>query len=472
MSTMQLRDQMGTRLLLGALLCTSMLAISLGAVHSPWVVTGAVLGAGVLVVALTAPLALVGLMLVIGPIDLSFLTGGFKSLLPGMGGLDMNGIRLLGATAGFTAYIMFEPRARRAAMGPLGRPWLVFLAFAAVTLSMSMNHLEGLRLLFKLSYPFLTFLIVMGVAGSAERVETLMRYTLAAALIYTVLVNPVLALNGGYRLDLDGTLRVGGLGSGDNPFAFYVTAMLMIAFARFMMRKEIPYLLFSLILIVWVYLTGSRTAAVAAMLGIGIIGLLTAFSTGNRKMIIATVAVVTLAGFVLIPKVLQRSLGFVPTPSELYSMARSPLTLYNSVNWQGRELLWAILWAAFLGSPIIGLGLGSSAAVIMETFPDQNVKVAHNEYMRMATDTGIIGVLLMMFALGAWLFGLARMSRRGNAMVREYAFPALAVLVSWLLIAATDNAIDYYNNFSQYLGFLVAGAVVMYNAETVRSTNE
>jgi O-antigen ligase len=448
--------------MLGAFVCTAVFAIALGVVHSPWVITGAVLGAALLAVALAAPLALVALMLVVGPVDLSFLTGGFKSLLPGMGGLDMNGIRLLGACAGFTVFIMFEPRARAAAFSALGKPWLLFLGFAATTLVLSMNHLEGLRLLLKLAYPFLTFLIVVGLAGTSERIDQLMRYTLLAALLYAVIVNPILALNGGYRYDPDGSLRVGGLGMGDNAFGFYITAMLMICISRFMVRKEISYLLFSLILIGWVALTGSRIAAIASIVGIGIIGCLTALSSGNRKMIVATFAAVVVAAVVLVPNVLQRSLGFVPTPAELLSLVSNPLTLYNSVNWMGRELLWAILWGAFMSSPIIGLGLGSSTAVIMETFPNQNVKVAHNEYMRLATDTGILGLLLLTVALGTWFFALVRMTRRGNARVREFTYPALAVIVAWALIAATDNAIDYYSNFSQYMGFLMAGAVVAF----------
>ena len=115
-----------------------------------------------------------------------------------------------------------------------------------------------------------------------------------------------------------------------------------------------------------------------------------------------------------------------------------------------------------MSSPIVGLGLGSSTAVIVETFPNQSVRVAHNEYLRMATDSGVLGVGLMLAAFGAWLVALIRMSRLGNDGVREFTFPAIAVLLSWLLIAATDNAIDYYNNFSQYLGFLVAGAVVAF----------
>src|SRR5688572_15126826 len=229
MSTMTLGDQnLPLRLVSLACLVTAMLMIALGAVHSPFMVTGAVLGATVLVVALASPLALIATMLVIGPVDLSFLTGGFKSLLPGMGGLDMNGIRLIGATAGFTVFIMFEPRARAAAVGRLGTPWLCFLAFAAVSVVISMDRLEGLRLLLKLAYPFLTFLIVIGVAATTERIDKLTNYTLIAAALYALVINPILAANGGYRYDPDGTLRVGGLGMGDNAFGFYITAMLMI----------------------------------------------------------------------------------------------------------------------------------------------------------------------------------------------------------------------------------------------------
>ncbi|HEX6559068.1 MAG TPA: O-antigen ligase family protein, partial [Longimicrobiales bacterium] len=128
--------------------------------------------------------------------------------------------------------------------------------------------------------------------------------------------------------------------------------------------------------------------------------------------------------------------------------------------WNGRELLWAILWGAFAASPIIGLGLGSSAAVIRETFPGQ-VRVAHNEYMRLATDTGVLGVLLFATAVIVWLVAALRLSRRGDRAVREFAFPAAATIVAWGVIAITDNAFDYYTDFTQYVGFLVAGAVVM-----------
>jgi O-antigen ligase len=442
------------------LLGIAIAGIAFGTVHSPFLVTGAVVGAIVLLVALTAPLALVAVMLMIGPIDLSFATGGFKSLFPELGGLDMNGIRLLGATAGFFAYIMFEPRSRAAAVSRFGRMYIVFLVVAAATLPGSLEPLEGLRLLLKLAYPFLTFLIVVGLCDSRARAQALMRYTLVTAAFLTLVLNPIMVAGGGYRVDA-GIVRVGGLGIGDNPFAFYCTIMLLIVFTRFMLRMQVRYLGFSAVLLIWIALTHTRIAALAAVVGLAVIGLLYAWSIGNRRVLIGAMIAAAVAGAVMLPSVMVRSFGFVPTPAKLFDLARNPMVLYGSINWQGRELLWAILWGAFMSSPLIGLGLGSSTAVIRETFPNQSVQVAHNEYMRLATDTGLAGVLLFATALIIWLGGMLRLIRRGDLAVREFAIPAAAGLVAWSLIAITDNAIDYYTNFTQYIGFLVGGAVVM-----------
>src|SRR5438105_2004936 len=113
MSTVAL-GQRGFNPTLALLVGVTAVGIAFGTVHSPFIVAGAVLGSAVLAVAMIAPLVLVAAMLMVGPVDLSFVTGGFKSLFVGMGGIDMNGIRLIGATAGFVVYVMFEPRSRRA----------------------------------------------------------------------------------------------------------------------------------------------------------------------------------------------------------------------------------------------------------------------------------------------------------------------------------------------------------------------
>ena len=437
-----------------------MIATAWGTVNSPWLITGAVLGLVVLVVALTAPLVMVGAMLAFGAIDLSFLTGGFKALFPHLGGLDMNGIRLLAATAGFLTYILFEPRARAAAAGSLGRMYIVFLAFALGTIAYSMDPLEGLRLGLKLAYPLLTFLIVVGVCYTRERLETLMRYVLISVAFIAFILNPILVLKGEYRVDA-GIVRLGGLGIGDNPFAFYCMGMLFIVFTRYLLRRQLGYLLLSAVLFAWMALTQTRIAAAGAIVGLAIIGALTAFSTGNRKILVGAALTATIAGLIVVPQVLVRSFGYLPSPGEIAGLIAHPAALYESINWQGRELLWAILWAAFLKSPMVGLGLGSSTAVIRVTFPDQGVKVAHSEYMRLGTDTGVIGVALFAVAICTWLAATVRLALRGDRMTREFAFPAVAAIIGWAIISMMDNPFDYYILYIQYIGFLVAVAVVM-----------
>jgi O-antigen ligase len=460
MSVVRVYQQPLMRWLELLLLGSAVVVISFGVVNMPWITAGAVLGAAIFAIALAAPLALVAAMLVIGPVDLSFLTGGFKALFPELGGLDMNGIRLLGATGGYIIFIMFEPRARAAAVSYLGRFWIAFLLFAGMTLAISIDPLEGARLFLKLAYPFLTFLVVIGLANTPERLSTLTKLTLVSAVLYTLIINPILVGYTGVDVDHEGRTRVGGLGMGIAPWAFYCLAILMFTMTRFFIRRNIGYLWLSAVLVIWIGLTQTRIAALAAVAGIAVVGLLTAWMSRNRKMLLGSVALVGIVAAVFVPFVMQRSLGFVPTPGELVQMVTDPAYLFRSINWQGRQLIWAIMWSAFLSSPVWGLGLGSGTALLRSYFGERSISVPHNEYMRLATDTGFVGLLLFVIALGIWVVAAIRLSRHVHRDVREYAVAAAGLGVAWIVVAMTDNAIDYYNNFSQYLGFLMAGAVV------------
>lgn len=441
-------------------LLVAILGTAYGVVEMPWLVAGAVLGAVVVAVAISAPLALVAVMLVVGPFDLSFITGGFKSLFPQLGGLDMNGIRLIAATAGFSAFIMTAPEARNAALSWTGRLYLLFLMYFALSLSFSMDKLEGLRLLMKLAYPFLTFLIVIGLAHTRVQLATLMNCTLIAAILIVFVINPIAVLRGGYEVDYLGFRRVRGLGAHQNPFSFYLMIILFIAYTRFVLRGEWRYLLLCGGLAVWIGLTLTRITFAASILGVLLITVLAAIVAGRYRALFVGVAATVLLAVPVLPPVLERSLGYVPSISELGTLIASPMALYDAINWQGRHLLWAVAWAAFLVSPIIGRGAGSSTAVIREAFPSQYTDVVHNEYLRLATDAGLIGVLLFAAAMVSWLVVAFRAALRGSIFVREFALPAFAGIVAWGLVATTDNPFDYYTSLTQYIGFLVAGAVV------------
>src|SRR5688572_1296979 len=73
-----------------------------GLAYSPFITAGVGFGVALLLCTVLRPLIVVGIMLALGPLDLSWITGGFKSLFPELGGLDMNGIRLIGMIAGLS----------------------------------------------------------------------------------------------------------------------------------------------------------------------------------------------------------------------------------------------------------------------------------------------------------------------------------------------------------------------------------
>ena len=446
---------------LAGVLAVVSIACALGVVQQPWLITGALCGIIVLVIAISAPIALLAAMLILGALDLSFMTGGAKGLFTNLGGLDMNGIRLVGATAGFSLFIMNAPAARAAILGRAGRFYMLFLIAAFLTLPTSFDPLEGLRLLLKLAYPFLTFLLVIGLCDTKEKLEMLTRYTLIAGAAIIFIINPVFALDGGYRIDPLGYKRIRGIGAHENPFSFYLMILLFISFARLIFRKQMRYLWLCVGAGVWITLTMTRITYLAAIVGILVISLMTAAAQRQYRALAAGVIVTLIIAVPGLPFILDRSLGFVPAPSELFSLISSPQALYESINWQGRTNLWPIVWSGFMAAPIFGLGLGSSGVVIAQHFPAEAAGVAHNEYLRLAADLGVVGLVLFGGAIMVWLISTVRAGLRRSNELAEYAIPAAASIVAWGVVALTDNPLDYYMFYTQYVGFLVGATVAM-----------
>jgi O-antigen ligase len=445
---------------------------SYGIVQQPGLVTGLVIGAIVLAIAMIAPLALVALMLATGAIDMSFMTGGFKSLFPHLGGLDMNGIRLVGATVGFLVFIFNAPEARRAIVGKHARLYILFLAFAGLTLANSFDPLEGLRLYLKLTYPLLTFLLVVGLCDTPKKLERLMVCTLVAAALVIFVVTPLFSLVGGYEVDYLGFRRIRSVSGHENPFSFYLMILLFIGFTRLVYRKQLRYLVFCIGAGVLIMLTLTRITFLATIVGLMAITLISATAQRQYRALFAGLVVALVVAVPGLPFILDRSLGFVPTPRELFGLISDPVALYQSINWQGRTNLWPVVWTGFMASPIIGLGLGSSTYVIRQHFPTDATSVAHNEYLRLAADTGIIGVLLFATAMIGWLIPMVRYGLMRNAQVAEYAIAAVAGIIGWALIAITDNPFDSYMYFTQYIGLLVAGAVIIESSQKLRQDDE
>jgi O-antigen ligase len=431
----------------------------LGLAVSPYLVMGGVVGAALMVFALVQPLTLVTVMLVLGPADLSIITGGFKGMFAHLGGLDMNGIRLIAMTAALALVILVERPAGRQAFRPTAVFYVALLGYGALTLLFTPSFIDGARLLLKIGYPLIVFLVIAGLATSRMTLDRLMDAVLIGTVVLCVVINPLYLAFGEFEREIGGWIRLRGVGTHQNPFAFYLLAALLMSVVRFITRRQTRYLVLSAICSFWMVLTIARIAFAATLVSLLAVGIVGAVITRQTRMLIGTLVVAVLIAIPFAPPVLERTLGFVPGPGELVTMLSDPRALYSAINWEGRQMFWIVVFDAFRSSPVFGLGLGASSFILAVQFPIFQNPVVHNDYLRLLSDTGLIGVLLFTLALGAWLLVAVRGARIADRTVREYALPAVGCIAALAIIGITDNAFDYYGPFTQYVGFLCGGVV-------------
>lgn len=442
-------------------LAVTVLLLSIGLAFSPFLTLGAATGLVLTVFAIMQPLVVVGLMLVIGPADLSVMTGGFKSMFTQLGGLDMNGIRLLGMTAALGLVVLAERNVARQLLRPRAVFYVLLIGWCAATLAFSPDRLGGARLLLKIAYPLLVFVVIAGLELRQVTLDRLMDAVLIGAALLCVIVNPLYVAFGDFERNIGGWTRLQGVGAHQNPFAFYLTAALLMSFVRFTTRRQVRYLVLCAIAAFWMALTVTRIAFLAAVVALLAVGIVSAVAARQKRVLIVAAMAAAIIAVPLAPPVLERTLGFMPTPGELAALLTSPHALYSAVNWEGRQVLWAIVYNAYLASPLLGLGLGGSSFALQLQLPMMNQPVAHNDYLRLLADAGVIAILLFTLALAAWGTIAVRAACINDRTAREYALPAVGCLAALSIIGITDNAFDYYGPFTQYIGFLCAGCATV-----------
>jgi O-antigen ligase len=427
------------------------------AATAPFLLAATLLGGLLLAAVFVRPLLVLGVVLLLGPMDLSFLTGGMRGLFASLGGLDMNGIRIIGVSFGLGVLALVLPRTRAVMLGPWGLAYAGFVAWSGFALLRSPNFVDGARLWLHIAYPLLVFVTIVGLADSRQQLDRLLDFALAGAALIVFVLNPIFTAAGGWEVQHTGHIRIRGVGTHENPISFYLLASLYIAFTRLLLRRQWRYLVLTAGIALWLVLTLSRITFAAALVGLGIIGLYALVRMRDRRVLLATAVAMTALGLALVPVVIDRTFGFVATPAELLALLRSPAALYESINWQGRELVWPVIFAAFLGEPWIGHGLGSSAVLMRQYFPPEVTYLVHNDYLRFAVETGVVGVLLFSVAMASWLRVVLRADRIPAGAAREYALPALAALFSWGTIAITDNPMNVAP-FTQSVALLVGAS--------------
>jgi O-antigen ligase len=119
----------------------------------------------------------------------------------------------------------------------------------------------------------------------------------------------------------------------------------------------------------------------------------------------------------------------------------------------GRDVIWPYFLDAIEARPLFGYGLGAGKLIVNPDDPQIRLirsSAAHNEYLRLSVDAGIIGCALIFGAIAAWVWSGTRRVRPVDRLVLRSA------LLAALLHSGFDNTLIASTAVIQFSWFAAA----------------
>ncbi|MBD0272240.1 MAG: O-antigen ligase family protein, partial [Acetobacteraceae bacterium] len=309
-------------------------------------------------------------------------------------------------------------------------PILVYVAIAGLSVAiLPIGRVAGngdmIRSLIGSTAPF-----VVGLALAPRRVwETIIRGAALVPLISAV--GGIVAEVTGFYPMFSASGRFQGLHSAPFLAGFCVTAVFasMLEYLRgFRLR--------------WLLLGGANlaillaTQARAPLIAIGLFLLLVFLLSGPRIFPLKRKVDLVMGG--MVPAVLL--LG----PVLLFALERFT---GESDNLSGRDIIWPYFLDAIEQRPLFGFGLGAGKLIVDPEDPTIKLlgsSAAHNEYLRLSVDAGIVGCAAIFLSVIFWIWSGTRRARPVDQLVLRSA------LVAALLHSGFDNTLIASTSVMQF----------------------
>ncbi len=323
--------------------------------------------------------------------------------------------------------------------------WVIFLVLMLISASYSSYPGQGIRLCFDYFSYFAMFIIPFLIIKTPEHFLFWLKI-FGISFILPVLYANIDLMHGGHYFP-DAGMRIMGTFTHPNILAFYLvlgfTFYFYVLKSGFLSSK--PWLLFLIKLLmidmlVLLVATKTRNAWIAAYAGFIIYGLLK-----DLKVLALLVGIVPL--LMLIPDVAHRV-------NDVWGHSEgSSYHGVNSLAW--RLELWKSAWVKILDRPFQGYGLASFQPSTEIFFPSAKDMHAHNSYVEVLFETGIIGLssFLVLFLTPLVIFFKKMLQAVHKTQARIWAV-MVGYLISYMLISSADN-LTFYLTFNWYVWFFM-----------------
>ncbi|MDD4878945.1 MAG: O-antigen ligase family protein [Candidatus Omnitrophica bacterium] len=306
---------------------------------------------------------------------------------------------------------------------------LIASAFTSQRLGMSAE-----AFLFKVMEYLLIFLIIADVINTPRRVFNLVSVFLVAALFSGI--DGIYQRLAGYDLFRNFPMfekaKITAAFKAPNDFGTYVATMLplplaLIAFNAKDWKKKCGLLVISLVLAACLVLTFSRGAWLGFLAGF----LFLLIFTGWRRLVAVLIILVLLASLtaLIAPPPIKAQIDYF---SKLGSDA-------SSVD---RLIIWKTGWRMFLDKPVFGHGLNTFMSVFEKYRPPDYSEIvyAHNCFLQIAAETGIIGLLVFLwFCVSVFIRAISRFFITSDKFVKAAVIGAAACIMATLANSFVDT---------------------------------
>jgi O-antigen ligase len=318
-----------------------------------------------------------------------------------------------------------------------------------------------------INWPFLTFVAIAGlslailpmgrVAGFGDMVRSfigstapfVLGFALAPRRIWTSLVRgaafvPVISAVGSVFTDLAGFYPMFGMfgrfqGLHSAPFlaGFCVTAI-FASTLEYLRDFRLRWLLLGGANLAIMLATQARAPFIAVMLFLVLIFVL----SGPRIFPLKRKVDLVMGG--MVPSLIL--LG----PALIYALQRFT---GESENLSGRDIIWPYFLDAIERRPLFGFGLGAGKLIVNPDDPTIKLlgsSAAHNEYLRLSVDAGVIGCAAIFLSIILWIWYGTKKARPVDQLVLRCA------LVAALLHSGFDNTLIATTSVMQFTFFAAA----------------
>ena len=332
---------------------------------------------------------------------------------------------------------------------PVAKYFLIFLAVCFFSLFVSVDVFSGLMECLRFLSTFILYVLIWSLVDDEKKLRLFVKILIFSSLVpIAVGLFQIVFGSGQY---ITGYIRIFGTFTHPNPFAFYLVIVLALILNLYFVvsRKKTKFALLVLagLGLVCLAFTFTRTA----WFGLFIVLFFMAFF---RQIIILW----PIMGVIILAVIL----------SPLRARFQDLTTGENS--WLHRLEIWKRGLEQLPAIPIIGLGIGSF--IIMDPFGE----IAHNDYVRLLFELGIIGLtayLFLFFATGYRLYSC--MLSKTNPYLRAVICAAFASFMVFHMASISGNIL-FRPAIQWYLWGLVAVAIkgreILKASQTTETPNQ